>query len=203
AINQGLRDAIAAVQPQIEPMLKTLGWSDIDGIVLTVPGLTYKDDPTIPPLERIQTREVSISLNFRGQPVDRPQFFLNEARLSALALAIYLAGRKVCAATLQPDTPLLIVLDDVLIGLDQSNRLPVVDVLSDVTFKDWQVILLTHDRVWFEMARAYQRRHKADKFWTYAKIHADDDPTSAPVVSAATSSAATDLLSDGRNFLKQ
>ncbi len=47
AINQGLRDAIAAVQPKIEPMLKTLGWSDIDGIVLNVPGLTYKDDPTI------------------------------------------------------------------------------------------------------------------------------------------------------------
>ena len=138
-----------------------------------------------------------------GPACGLPQFFLNEARLSALALAIYLAGRKVCAATLQPDTPLLIVLDDVLIGLDQSNRLPVIDVLSDVAFEDWQVILLTHDRVWFEMARAYQRRHKADKFWAYAKIHADDDPTSAPVVSPATSSAATDVLSDGRNFLKQ
>ena len=57
--------------------------------------------------------------------MDRPQTFLNEARLSALALAIYLAGRQVCADTLQADTPRLMVLDDVLIGLDQSNRLPV------------------------------------------------------------------------------
>lgn len=202
SINQGLRDAIAAVQPQIDPLLKSLGWNDIDGIVLDVPGLTYNDDVTIPPLERIQTREISIKLNFRKQPVDRPQLFLNEARLSALALAIYLAGRKVCASTLQADTPRLIVLDDVLIGLDQSNRLPVIDVLAD-QFKDWQVILLTHDRVWFEMARAYQRRHKADRFWNYARIHSDDDPTKAPVVTMATSSAAADVLVDGRDFLKQ
>jgi hypothetical protein len=127
---------------------------------------------------------------------------LNEARLSALALAIYLAGRKVCAATLQADTPRLIVLDDVLIGLDQSNRLPVIDVLAEY-FRDWQIILLTHDRVWFEMARAYQRQHNADKYWKYAKIHSDDDPTKAPVVSSVTSSAALDVLIDGRSFLKQ
>lgn len=32
SINQGLRDAIAAVQPQIDTLLKALGWKDIDGI---------------------------------------------------------------------------------------------------------------------------------------------------------------------------
>ncbi len=202
SINQGLRNAIAAVQPQIEPLLKALGWADLDGIVLDVPGLTYNDDVTIPPLGRIQTREISITLNFRNQPIDRPQLFLNEARLSALALAIYLAGRKVCAATLQADTPRLIVLDDVLIGLDQSNRLPVIDVLAD-HYQDWQIILLTHDRTWFEMARAYQRQHKADLYWNYAKIHSDDDPTKAPFVALATSSAAADIIADGRNFLKK
>jgi hypothetical protein len=90
----------------------------------------------------------------------------------------------------------------VLIGLDQSNRLPVIDILAD-QFKDWQIVLLTHDRVWFEMARAYQRRHKADKFWSYAKIHSDDDPTKAPIVIAASSSAAADALADARGFLKQ
>jgi energy-coupling factor transporter ATP-binding protein EcfA2 len=201
-INQGLREAVAAVQPQIDPLLKALRWKDLDGIVLDVPGLTYNDDVTIPPLARIQTREISINMSFRSQPIGRPHLFLNEARLSAFALAIYLAGRKVCAATLQADTPRLIVLDDVLIGLDQSNRLPVIDLLAD-QFKDWQIVLLTHDRVWFEMARAYQRRHNADKFWNYAKIHSDDDPTKAPVVSLATSSAAADLITDGRNFLKQ
>ncbi|HRD87324.1 MAG TPA: AAA family ATPase [Accumulibacter sp.] len=202
SINQGLRDALSAILPEIAPMLKCLGWEDIEIVSLTVPGLTYTDKATIPPKDRIETRRVDVELKFRGQSVDRPQLFLNEARLSALALAIYLAGRKICAGPLQVDTPRLIVLDDVLIGLDQSNRLPVIDVLAD-QFKDWQIVLLTHDRVWFEMARAYQRRHKVDKFWNYARIHSDDDPTKAPVVSFATSSAAADVIADGRNFLKQ
>ncbi|BDA86754.1 hypothetical protein Sa4125_42960 [Aureimonas sp. SA4125] len=200
-INQGLRDAIATVLPQINPMLKKLGWDDLAVTALNFAGLTYRDWGT-PHLSRIESREIGVDLTFRDQPVARPQAFLNEARLSALALAIYFAGRKVCAATLQADTPRLIVLDDVLIGLDQSNRLPVIDLLAD-DFKDWQVILLTYDRVWFEMARAYQRRHKADRFWTYAKMHSDDDPTKAPIVTLASSSAPADVLADGRNFLKQ
>ena len=127
--------------------------------------------------------------------------FLNEARLSALALAIYFAGRQVCAATLQADTPRVMVLDDVLIGLDQSNRLPVMDLLAD-EFEDWQIVLLTHDRAWFEMARAYHRRHKADKFWQYAKIHSNDDPTHAPTVTLVGSSAASEALDDARKFLR-
>ncbi|TKA97113.1 hypothetical protein FAZ78_07870 [Cereibacter changlensis] len=201
SINQGLRDAVAAVQPQIDPLLKALGWKDLDGIVLDVPGITYKDDVTVPPLDRIQTREIGITINFRNQPVDRPQLFLNEARLSALAMAFYLAGRKVCAATLQADTPRLIVLDDVLIGLDQSNRLPVIDVLAD-HFQDWQIILLTHDRTWFEMARTYQRQHNADRFWKYMRIHSDDNPTRAPVVFSVSSSAAVDAIKTAEGFLR-
>lgn len=201
SINQGLRDAIAAIQPQIEPMLKALGWKDIDGITLDAPGLTYNGSTAIPPLNRIQTREISIKLNFRNQPVERPQLFLNEARLSALGLAIYLAGRKVCAATLQADTPRLIVLDDVLIGLDQSNRLPVIDVLAD-EFPDWQIVLLTHDRTWFEMARTYQRQHNADRFWKYLRIHSDDDPTRAPSIVSVSSSAASDAIQNADRFLR-
>ncbi len=41
-----------------------------------------------------------------------------------------------------------------LIGLDLSNRLPLLRVLVE-DFADWQVILLTHDRVWFELAREH------------------------------------------------
>ena len=202
SINQGLRDAVAAIQPRIGPLLKDLSWDDIEVVSLNVPGITYRDQATIPPLQRVENREIFIELKFRGQAVDRPQLFLNEARLSALALAIYFAGRQVCAATLQTGTPRLMVLDDVLIGLDQSNRMPVLDVIAK-HFKDWQVILLTHDRVWFEMARAYHRRDKADKYWRYAKLHSDDNPTRSPTVTMVDSSAASEALRDGRQFLKQ
>lgn len=201
SINAGLRNALALLQPRIEPLLKELGWDDLQVISFNVPGLTYSDKAAVPPLQRIETKEIGLTLNFRGHQVDRPQTFLNEARLSALALAIYLAGRLVCADTLQADTPRLMVLDDVLIGLDQSNRMPVLSVLV-THFKDWQVILLTHDRVWFEIARAYHRQHKADKFWTYARIHSTDDPSQAPTVTEVGSSAASETLDQARLFLR-
>lgn len=177
SINQGLREAIKAIQPQIGPLLNVLGWDDIEVVSLGVPGLTYNDKATISPLQRIQTKEISIELKFRGKPVDRPQTFLNEARLSALALAIYFAGRQVCAATLQADTPRVIVLDDVLIGLDQSNRMPVLQML-DQHFADWQVILLTHDRVWYEMARF----HLADRMdWAAVEMFEEKQPDGTPM----------------------
>lgn len=45
-------------------------------------------------------------------------------------------------------------MDDVLIGLDLANRLPLLRVLAE-DFADWQIILLTHDRVWFELAKEH------------------------------------------------
>ena len=101
SINHGLRDAILAIHPRVGLLLKDLGWDDIEVLPFNVPGLTYRDEGTIPPLRRIENKTISIELKFRGKTVDCPQLFLNEARLSALALAIYFAGRQVCAATLR------------------------------------------------------------------------------------------------------
>src|ERR1035437_9550186 len=36
------------------------------------------------------------TLTYRGRPLERPQMFLNEARLSGLGLALYLGGRLAC-----------------------------------------------------------------------------------------------------------
>ena len=44
------------------------------------------------------------------------------------------------------------VLDDVLIGLDNANRIPVLNLIAE-EFADWQVVLLTHDKTWYEFAR--------------------------------------------------
>ena len=200
SFNQGLRDALDQLRPKVDLFLVDLGWDDLKLTGLTTPGLTYNNAKT-KAARAFNGRRVVPELTFRTLPISVPQTFLNEARLSALALAIYFAGRTICAATLQPDTPRLMVLDDVLIGLDQSNRLPVLDLLAN-HFRDWQVILLTYDRVWFEMARAYHRKNKADKFWNYARVHSNDDPTSSPTVTTVGSSAASEALDDARSFLK-
>lgn len=109
---------------------------------------------------KIGGQKIAFTLEQRGESIENPHDLLNEARQSGLALALYLAGRCIVSPTMQVDTPKLMVLDDVLIGLDQSNRLPMLDLLK-AEFGDWQIVLLTHDRVWFEMARA----HLPDADW--------------------------------------
>lgn len=140
-------------------------------------------------------------VTYRTHGVKRPQFFLNEAKQSALALAIYLSARLACTQTAPADAPKLIVLDDLLIGLDQSNRLPVLDALMK-HFSDWQIVLLTHDRVWFDMARAHLQPATD---WTYLELH--DQPTSAstsvPVVRQLGPNAADAALDQAEEFCAQ
>lgn len=70
----------------------------------------------------------------------------------------------------------LLVLDDVLIGLDHSNRLPVLDVLN-ARFADWQVVLLTHDRNWFDLARS----HLPVPDWKCVEVYEGDNAAAAPI----------------------
>lgn len=63
--------------------------------------------------------------------------------------------------------PKVLVLDDVLIGLDQANRIPVLDVLQK-HFGDWQIVLLTHDRAFYEIGK--QRLDSAK--WVRQEIYA-------------------------------
>jgi energy-coupling factor transporter ATP-binding protein EcfA2 len=104
-------------------------------------------------------QEIALSVQLFGKTIEYPQFFLNEARLTALALAIYFGGAKLVlrSPSTGPDGTImvrLLVLDDVLIGLDLANRLPVLTVLND-DFEEWQVLLFTYDRTWFDLAKGY------------------------------------------------
>lgn len=55
---------------------------------------------------------------------------MNEARLTALALSAFLAAVSLTDADpANPDPLRLLVLDDVLIGLDLNNRLPLLELL--------------------------------------------------------------------------
>lgn len=62
------------------------------------------------------------------------------------------------------------MLDDVLIGLDMSNRLPVLEILEkEFADRGWQTILLTHDKVWYDYAA-----HQATGIdWQCYELYAD------------------------------
>src|SRR5262249_12701844 len=68
----------------------------------------------------IDNQVISLTANYYNRPLARHHQIFNEARLTAIAISIYLG-----ALLLNPPSQLKVLfLDDILIGLDMANRLP-------------------------------------------------------------------------------
>lgn len=102
---------------------------------------------------RIQDMEVQgqvyLRVKHHGNILPNYNDRLNEARLSAIATCLYLSSLKLIAKT--NDTRILF-LDDVFIGLDLGNRLPVLDIVKK-EFTDYQRIITTYDKSWYLQAK--------------------------------------------------
>lgn len=84
---------------------------------------------------------------------------LNEARLSAIAICLYLA-----ALHFHPGQDMrLMFLDDIFIGIDSANRWPILKILEN-EFRDFQIIIATYDRSWYCLARNYLLRHRNERW---------------------------------------
>ena len=112
------------------------------------------------PQKRLTPPKILARPSFRRLQRKDYSRFLNEARLSALAIAIYFSGLKLSPS---PDFRLL-VLDDILIGLDMSNRVKVLDILQK-HFADWQVIILTYSKAWFERLKDHLDHPSRAESW--------------------------------------
>ena len=89
---------------------------------------------------------------------------LNEARLSAIAICLYLAALKA-----NPGSELkLMFLDDIFIGIDSANRWPIMEIL-DKEFRDFQIVIATYDRSWYCLARNYLLKHAEDR-WSFVNL---------------------------------
>jgi len=108
---------------------------------------------------RFSQPRLALQIWFREKLIDSPTEFLNESRLTAYALSIFFAAllrqTPVRHAELL-NFPRLLVLDDVLISLDMAHRRPLLQMLEQF-FSDWQVILITHERAWYEVAKQTMR----------------------------------------------
>lgn len=91
---------------------------------------------------------------------------LNEARLSAIAICIYLAAlRENAGSDLR-----LMFLDDIFIGIDSSNRTPILKILNQ-EFQDFQIIVATYDRSWYCLAEAFLKNDSPDA-WKFVSLFA-------------------------------
>ena len=107
-------------------------------------------------------QQINLTAKFFERDILAHHRFLNEAKLSAIAVSIYFSSLLI-----QPESDLkILALDDVLIGLDMSNRLPVIDILNKY-FSDYQIFFMTYDRAWYEIVK----QRTAEKDWKYVEFY--------------------------------
>jgi energy-coupling factor transporter ATP-binding protein EcfA2 len=92
--------------------------------------------------------------------------FLNEARLSAFSICLYLASLKLNPSRIEFK---ILYLDDVFVGLDAGNRIPILNILQN-EFKDYQIFISTYDRHWFELSKRHYEIHAANQ-WLSAEFY--------------------------------
>jgi len=131
---------------------------------------TQRNHKTIAPQLIIHTNFNHIQILAKNQKITRPHTFLNEAKLTAIALSIRFAmlDQKLSGA-IAGDTPKFLILDDVLISLDMSNREIVLDIIL-TKFTNYQLVILTHDRNFFELLRHRIKSFKQDN-WKYIEMY--------------------------------
>ena len=153
--NTGLASKLEELRRQASEILDKFGYKvtlDFD-----FRGITYNRNT-----KGLDNQQILLRVQFFERDIDSHHRFLNEAKLSAIAVAISFAS-----FLLQPESDLkILALDDVLIGLDMSNRLPVIDIIKKY-FSDYQIFFMTYDRAWYEIVK----QRTADSEWKYADFY--------------------------------
>ncbi|NRS87665.1 energy-coupling factor transporter ATP-binding protein EcfA2 [Flavobacterium sp. 7E] len=95
----------------------------------------------------------------KKEQVKKPHSFLNEAKLTAVALAIRLAVLKRTLSKDSSESLKLLVLDDLMISLDMSNRERILNLILNKYVKQYQIFILTHDRSLFFDTLQHIKQH--------------------------------------------
>lgn len=119
----------------------------------------------------------------KWRQIERVQSFLNEAQLTRIAIGVRIGALR--TRPLAGSRFKILVLDDMLISLDLSNRMDVVRIIlnkeekEDLKFFDgFQKFILTHDKGFFNLIR----RNTDEEEWVYFDFHKDEKDSSAPKI---------------------
>lgn len=119
----------------------------------------------------------------KWRQIERVQSFLNEAQLTRIAIGVRIGALR--TRPLAGSRFKILVLDDMLISLDLSNRMDVVRIIlnkeekEDLKFFDgFQKFILTHDKGFFNLIR----RNTDEEKWVYFNFNKDEKDSSAPKI---------------------
>lgn len=125
--------------------------------------------------------------------INHPRSFFNEAKLTRIALALRLAvfDRKY----MSDNCAQIIFVDDLLISLDMSNRLLVVQELLEYVNR-YQLFIFTHDRTFYELIYDSISQRNQKNSWCYYEMYAVDEEVSEYRVPSP-------YINEKRNYLQQ
>lgn len=112
--------------------------------------------------------KIGLHIEVGNIPIQKPQSFFNEARLTAIALAI----RFACLQSGNLQDGQFLALDDMLISLDMSNRMKVIRYLLDAVADKYKIYLFTHDKSFFEYLK--HKSKKSSSKWSYVELYMQD-----------------------------
>lgn len=121
----------------------------------------------------LRSPKIGIEIKEDGNLINKPQSYFNEAKLTAIALAVRFAAMSTTAIT--PGS--FCALDDMLISLDMSNRMKVIKYLLNVIAPKYKLYVLTHDRLFYHtLKRIIETQYKSSE-WLFGGIYVDDSIT--------------------------
>ena len=119
----------------------------------------------IPLEENDELVGITIAVEFHNSQVSPPHGYLSESHLNCLGIAFYLAS----AIAFNKQNRFL-VLDDVISSFDSGHRKRFADLINE-KFADYQIILLTHEKDWFD----YVANMIKGKNWQIQTVKYDQD----------------------------
>lgn len=133
------------VHAEVEATLTQASQFLTESFLATSPSAVFIDAVEL--ITEADSNSLSVALRLKnGQRVD-PEDILSEANLDLLALLLYVAIVEASAAYGQFK---LLVLDDVFQSVDTVVRHRATQYLIG-RLKDWQLVITTHDRLWFTL----------------------------------------------------
>lgn len=119
---------------------------------------------------------ICIKIKEDDRLIPTPQSHFNEAKLTAIALAVRFAAMTTTSIT--PGS--FLALDDMLISLDMSNRMKVIDYLLKEVLGKYKIYMFTHDRLFYHTFKRIIERNYDKAKWLFGGLYINDLVSPSP-----------------------
>jgi len=170
--NNSFQDLIDFINANAPDILSQLGY-DIN-FELKYKSLVPKKDKVYYSFEDFSIEFIITSYLGKEILIHRPQSFLNEAKITAIAVAIRLTILKKRINKEAGDILKFIVFDDVMISLDMNNRDKLIDYLLNPLngyTEDYQFIFLTHDKSFYDFVIHKINKWSSPTNWVFKEMY--------------------------------